>query len=171
MVRELTDKGIKEMEEERLPDEVIEVSPKQDTPKPIKPLPQAPRESSPIQIPPERKEQARKEFNNDPVTRRFGFFAVKKSTYIGLWIFAIISLFIIAIGVFWFTSSFSNKDLTPTINIENALAPNITLPQEIDNNITTNNNFSISFNIDDELSKKIADEVIERIKNETNLTA
>lgn len=164
MTKKLTDEGIKEEDLSGF-DEVEEI----DLP-PRKPklLPQAIIERPPTEM---EKRQAIKSFNENPTTKMYGAKAMKKSTYVALWMaFGLVFLLLLA-NTFWFNINFNKKDFSPIVNNDHTInveQPNITTP--IYSNVTSNteNQFEMNFYLEGNLTKQIADEVLDIIKNNTN---
>lgn len=111
-----------------------------------------------------------KEFNNNPNTKKLGVIAIKKGTYLGIWIFIGLVFLILTIGMIWFNVSFTKKDFTTNVPITNNMPE---IPINIENNNTNNfeninqNNYTIinQIEIGNEMAEIIADKVLEIINN------
>lgn len=113
-----------------------------------------------------------KESNNDPEAKRHKVKAMKKSTYIMLWVFASICLILFMTQVVWSNTNLSNfieTQINKTgIEVNNNItvnSPDIPITNNYENNSTVN----INIDIGDEIADTIASDIIEIINN-TNFT-
>ena len=115
--------------------------------------------------------QAIKEFNQNPNTKKAGVIAIKKENYIGVWIAFGLIFLLLAVSFIWFNISFTKKDFTPNVNITNNL-PETKVEINPENNYENFNNHTINLEvnveIDEQISDIIADRVLDIINNETS---
>ncbi len=104
-----------------------------------------------------------KNFNQNPNTKKLGVIAMKKSTYIGIWIFAGLVLLILLTNVIWFNVAFTKKDFTP--NITNN-APEIPITNNYNN--TNQNEHTIINNINNNLTLIMPEDFLIKLVNETS---
>ena len=106
-----------------------------------------------------------KEFNNNPNTKRAGVIAMKKGTYIGIWIFAGLVFLLLQISSIWFNVSFTKKDFNTNIPVNN----NIDVPVNITNNYanTNQNNYTIVNNINNNITLIMPEDFLIKLVNET----
>jgi len=122
MKKILTKEGIKEV------DEVYDVNNDSKEDKKEKVIPEAPKIKEEI-----------KKFNENPVTKQYGIVAMKKTTYVGIWIFAVVCILLFAINMIWYNSILSSKEFTNNINVD---TPDVNMTNIEANNVF--NNFTIN---------------------------
>jgi len=171
--KKLTDRGIEYMEKIEGADEIEEIE--FDTEKSLEnikgEIPRYERQVpilEPIYTKPTRQEtrQLIREANNEPEAIRHKVKAIKKSTYVMIWV----TIGILLMLLIWTNTIFSLKDFATIINITNDHTINVDNPTT--NNL--NNTFTIinenNLNIPDDVIENITEEIADKIISELNNT-